>query len=216
MSYSIIIPTMWVNKESLVDMCRVYEGCDLVDEVLVINNNDRASIPLLFSKVRIIGNGTNKYVNPSWNYGVRMAKCDRVVIANDDIDVRAFDPMMRVLDAYLEPGWVIGVHNSCFPIKNKFNPYGFRPGAIDVIKSASMNWGWGVFMVLHKKDYVHIPEEYLIWYGDDYQYKNLYPHSIIGPLFETKMSETLDSSRHLSSLAAKDAKRYAKNKKNGR
>ena len=208
--YSVIIPTMWVNPTVLFRMLDVYGDHPLIGEVLLINNNDSGDIPVLVDKVRMIGNGINKYVNPSWNYGVSLAKYNKIIIANDDIFIRDFSLLMDMIDAHLKPGDVIGVHNTCYSIKNKYNVGGFAQIKPRILPARVRNWGWGTFMVLHKKDYVHIPDEYKIWYGDDFQFNKLRPFAFVGIRVETKMSETIDSNHKLSALAVKDMRLYEK------
>jgi hypothetical protein len=56
------------------------------------------------------------------------------------------------------------------------------------------DWGWGCFIMLHKKYWIDIPENIKIWYGDNFiKEKNPHPKAVLRNFrVETEMSTTSD------------------------
>ena len=65
--YSVIIPTLWRSTRTLRLISDLVQ-CSRVGEVIIIDNNNGQIAE--GGKVKIISNGKNNYVNPSWNMGV--------------------------------------------------------------------------------------------------------------------------------------------------
>jgi len=216
MEYSVIIPTMWVNPGILHRMLDKYEKNPFIKEVILINNNKDMAVPIKAKKVRIEGDGKNKYVNPSWNLGVSLALHDRVIIANDDIFIDRFDAVIGLLNKSLTHGMIVGVDMGCFYRGSKSAAIYMDGRKIELSKSRERCYGWGVFMTLHKDDYVVIPKEYLIWCGDDILHDNLSPWSFGGVHVETKMSETLWTNRQFTTIGIKDKRLYDMQKRRKR
>ena len=168
MKFTIIIPTMWKCTPFLKEMVIRYDACDLVEEILIINNDEKARIELESNKVRILGTGDNMFVNPAWNLGVKEAKTEMVVLANDDIYFNTPCSLFRMLYSFLPKGFVAGFDSSCFTrtIPNDF--YGLVK-----TDSKKLPYGFGFFMVLLKEDYKPIPKELKVWFGDTYLYRDL-------------------------------------------
>ena len=81
---SIIIPTMW-RSDKILKMLPIYEKCDLVKEVIIIDNDPKLTPDLKpYSKILYYTNGENIYVNPAWNLGYTLSS-NQVILANDDI-----------------------------------------------------------------------------------------------------------------------------------
>lgn len=207
--YTVIIPTMWKTPSVLLRMLQKYDECDLIDEVVIINNNPKHTIPLCFNKVKLYCDGGNIYVNPAWNLGVRMAKSKKLIIANDDIYIQYLDTVMRIIDYNLAVGVVIGIHNTCYR-KQILNPDGLKIGLIRVEPAISRNWGWGTFIAIYKTSYINIPNEYKIWCGDDFQFSNNKAYAIHGFEVETVMSSTLRKDKMLMKIALRDKNTYNK------
>lgn len=190
MKYSIIIPTMWFHSEQLNGMLSVYNSLDSVGEILLINNN-LSSCPKLpsYYKVRIIGDGKNMYVNPSWKLGVRESKYDLIALVNDDITVNGdIAKLFSSAKLLLRDGVIMGPSASCY-----------RPGksGISFRKSnhpdkLKMNHGFGVFMLMRKQTFVNtpIPNELLVWYGDHVLHYSNNVWNFAGIHINTKMRGT--------------------------
>jgi hypothetical protein len=186
--YTVVIPTMWVSPFILKKMAWKYNDSPYVKEILIINNNDSHKVNLDLPKVRVIGTGANLYVNPSWNLGVKEAKTQRVIIANDDIFINPFNSLMELIDRNLAPGVIIGMSTSCYRQK------GLSPGHMRIdVKTGMRNWGFGTFMAIYKDSYVQIPDKYKIFCGDDILYKANKAMVVRGVEVITKMSETVSN-----------------------
>ena len=125
-------------------MLKKYQNHDLIGEILVINNRQVTGLENLtvLSKVRVLNNGRNLFVNPAWNLGVKEAKEEKVIIANDDITIPKFDKVMEVVSDNLFRGRVLGFHEDCFSDK--------KQKKIEVTKLPKNDraHGFGVFMVM--------------------------------------------------------------------
>ncbi|PFH07179.1 glycosyl transferase family 2 [Micrococcaceae bacterium JKS001869] len=160
--FSVIIPTLQRAAElhELVEMCAAHP---LVLEVLVINN---APAPLRWEspKVRVLQQAQNIYVNPAWNLGAREARGEYLAILNDDV---MFAP--RLLDdvaRHLRRPFVglIGVGEAAI------NADGAGKGRTTFAPSFTRTTGYGMAMFLQRSGYVPVPEDMLIWHGDDWLY----------------------------------------------
>lgn len=157
--FSVIIPTMQRAKElwPLVAQCTIHP---LVHEVLVINN---ALEPLTWDspKVRVLQQDRNIYVNPAWNLGAKEARGEFLAILNDDI-LPSGDLLSEVSGAlrWRRHVGLIGLHKSCFVVSDAREKW-WRP-------AYERTEGFGVAMFLRREDFVPIPQDMLVWYGDDW------------------------------------------------
>lgn len=161
--FSVIIPTLQRSDElhPLVEQCAAHP---LVLEVLVINN---APEPLHWAspKVRVLQQAENIYVNPAWNLGAREARGKYLAIVNDDV---LFDPtVFNYVARLLRSGrWgIVGPDKTCFRVE----PVG--PIRHRLAGFANLHYGYGTFMALRREDYAPIPEDMLIWGGDDWLFR---------------------------------------------
>jgi hypothetical protein len=194
--FSVIIPTLLrcpniTNKllESLCDDASV-------SEILVIDNTESMlSIKELMSndKIKIHHSGQNLYVNPSWNYGVSLAKEDNIAIVNDDITIPN-NLLHTISQANLKDLGVIGAFQGS--IQQVQNPNRFNIQKVELMPVSERMWGYGIFMVMHKSTYIKIPEEMKIWCGDDYIFhqNKLFgkQNYLLNCTIQTKMSTTSD------------------------
>jgi hypothetical protein len=185
--YSVIIPTLWKSNrihKLLFDLIK----CEFVDEIILIDNGGKFfEYYEALDKVKLVQTGENIYVNPAWNLGVKLAKNNSIALVNDDIN---FNPnVFGVItnDILLEYG-IIGQseynykgNNTDEPILEKWN------GKI-------RDWGWGCLIMFDKQNWIDIPDDIKIWYGDDYIFKcNLSTKSTMKNFnIETEMSTTSD------------------------
>ena len=185
--FTLIIPTMWKSKifhKAIME----YKKMSKIDEIIIINNDPKFDVPTYFKdkKIKIITQKENIFVNPSWNLGVSISKNEKIAILNDDIFIKKM-------------GWVLGVLEKHF---KKYNLLGLdlnRSNKVDRIeikdlKNKKRPHGFGTCMVLEKKNYVPIPDDIKIWYGDDILYytnKNRGVFSVQNIEFE--MSKTVKS-----------------------
>ena len=168
MKYSIIIPTMYFHIEQLSEMLTVYNAMQSVGEILIVNNNKEKAVEFGLSKVRTIGDGVNKYVNPSWKFGVENAKYENVVLANDDITIRG--DIKKLFESVLDS---ISDNRVFGPAPTCFFGFGTTTSRITIQKQFVVNphkisHGFGVLMFMKKEVFTNtnIPEDFLVWYGD--------------------------------------------------
>jgi hypothetical protein len=194
--FSVIIPTMFKRVDILDQLLQNLYQDPMVEEVILINNcNLTESIPVipLNNKLLIVSRGRNLYVNPSWNLGVKLSTQDHIAILNDDITVsdKLFTGVCQLdFDN-------IGILGACHPaIEETENPTRFSVPSFEILGARIRPWGFGIFMAMKKSNYVEIPEEMLIWCGDDYLFHNIASKGKINTLLvapiKTKMSATSD------------------------
>lgn len=168
----------------------------MVEEIILINNcslSDKIPGIPLNNKLLIVSRGRNLYVNPSWNLGVELSTQDYIAILNDDIIIsdKLFTGVCQLdFDT-------IGILGACHPmIEETDNPTRFSIASFEILGARIRPWGFGIFMAMKKSDYVKIPEDMLIWCGDDYLFHNIAKkgkiNTLLGATIKTKMSATSD------------------------
>lgn len=169
--FSVVIPTMWRFPPFIQFLADLLEF-PLVQEVLLINNDvDKTphNAPLRHHKLRMATPHHNMGVNPAWNLGVLHSTSDNVCIANDDI-IFDFKLFQRVLP-FIRPE-----HGAiCLsPGEAQFQQEPFTNGNIDIVpwpyntSQTNSRFGFGSLFFIHKQSWVPIPEELVIYYGDDW------------------------------------------------
>jgi hypothetical protein len=155
---SVIMPTMWQGKGCLQSMKDIVKQ-EAVGELIVIDNTEASvTINEKIPKLVHIKEGRNTYVNPAWNKGYRLAKFDKLLFVNDDVQTNW--GFINAIEEYItEDRGMIGAGVSCWqgphhgggvvPINNRPNCY-------------------GCVFAIHKNSYVEIPEDLKIHYGDDW------------------------------------------------
>lgn len=194
--FSVIIPTLFRCVDIMNNLLANLYSDPAVSEVIIIDNTDFIDYtPKMefHAKTQMYSAGKNLYVNPSWNYGVELAKEDYIAILNDDITIPEglFGSIAQVdLKA-------LGIIGACHPaIQQVDNPQRFTVEQAELVPSHERTWGYGIFMAMHKGNYFPIPEEILIWCGDDILYHQnrlagRQNYWLWAPI-QTKMSTTSD------------------------
>lgn len=146
-------------------MLEAYEACDLVGEIILIDNANAANdnLPGQYTKIKVLPQKENIYVNPAWNLGVSFASYNKIAIANDDIlfNTDIFEWIIH----HMNTG-VIGMCTSSYdPIDGNL-PY-------ELEKVNVRPPGWGCLMFIDKQNYTHIPACLKIACGDDYLMQNV-------------------------------------------
>ena len=187
--FSIVIPTLWKSNrihKLLWDLIK----CDYVDEIILIDNASKYfEYYTALDKVKLVQTSENIYVNPAWNLGIKIAKNDCIALLNDDIN---FDPnIFGIIDSETLSNYgIIGMGEGNYKgqIDEKRGPY------IDKWNPGINDWGWGCFVMFHKKYWIDIPENIKIWYGDNFiKDRNPAPKGVLRNFkVETEMSTTSD------------------------
>jgi hypothetical protein len=210
--YSVIIPTLWKSNrihKLLFDLIK----CEFVDEIILIDNAGKFFEHFeALDKVKLVQVEENIYVNPAWNLGVKIAKNNCIAILNDDIN---FDPNIFGLigEDVLSTFGIIGMGEGNYKevIDEERGPY------LDVWKPGINDWGWGCFIMLHKKYWIDIPENIKIWYGDNFiKDVNPAPKGILRNFkVETEMSTTSDE-KEWDEVKKKDYEYFINYLRNGK
>lgn len=206
--YTAIVPTM-LKSPRLKKLVEDLQNSDYVDEIIVIDNSTNTT-PSLEShpKLRYINEGRNTGCNPAWNKGVELSSNELLVIVNDDVN---FDPIIlgALTSDVVDNAGIIGMGEGNWdgfkgiPFTYEGEPYleEWRPGVNDS--------GWGSLMMLKKSMWIPIPEDLIVWYGDNF-IKDVNPikKSILrGFRLETDMSTTCDLPE-LDELKKQDLKNW--------
>ena len=183
MSFSIVIPTMW-RSDRIVGMLDQFELCDDIDEVIIIDNDWANKPDIEFGpKVKYLKQDENIFVNPAWNLGVSLAANDRVCLLNDDVTFNVsalFSQMSMCFDRFK----CIGISPRSYQLDND-NRF-----QIIIEPGHNIRNGWGCCIFVDKGDWVDIPEELKIFYGDNWIADNYTTSwSLVFPI-ETEMCTT--------------------------
>jgi hypothetical protein len=152
------------------------ESSYFVGEIILIDN-DKSKRPAKITntdKIRIIEQEKNIYVNPSWNLGVELANYQNICISNDDL---VWD--VNVLPLILEN---IGLGIIGQGTSNYFE----GETELSIIPITERNWGWGCCFFLEKRNWIPIPPQLLVAYGDDWLISKIKPYQINGTIVETE------------------------------
>ena len=176
-----------------------------IGEVIIVDNakNNKFFRLPKHNKLIVLEQKENIYVNPAWNVGVKHSKFDKICLMNDDIifDITVFDKVFKFIT--LENG-VIGPNGTSIKSFYMDSPY------ISVDPCRTFTHGFGTLLFVHKKNYLPIPNELKINFGDvwlyDYnalQYRQNY--EIKNLCIKTKMG-TSSTNENLSPITKSDDK----------
>lgn len=192
---------MWLSPYITV-MSDVYNRCPYIDEIIIIDNNPNHRFPLnLSDKIKFHTKGHNIYVNPAWNWGVSLASNENIILANDDIFIyeNEFNNLISVISENLTDDMIIG------PDPFSFNNPNMLGNNITLHNHMhELTYGYGTFMCLTKSSYVPIPEDVLIWYGDNILHDNNTPFRFVGVNIITPMSVTVFHSSDTQNVVNQD------------
>lgn len=152
---SVVIPTLWL-VDFFKDNLETIHKSNLVDEIIIISNSNITLDLSNLSKVKILQMPSNIGVNPAWNLGVEQASNEDIVILNDDFifDLNFLEEVVKLKDQYA----MLSVN----PDKNEKE-------LVDIARRPD---GFGCAFYINKKDYVAIPEDLKIYFGDDWLFQN--------------------------------------------
>ena len=192
---------MW-KSELIYQMLPLYQECELVSEIIIINNS-QLTIDLLrvssvnLSKVRLYSTSKNNYVNASWNIGSLLAK-DTVVLANDDIVIDDITFLLKCISNRQEYD-LIGA-----TVNNLANFTGIK--SWDKEKGFPRK-SFGCFMVC--RNYIRIPVELKILCGDNWLFDHAKSVGIIGAgCIQTPISVTIKSDPEFLKIGLEDKNVY--------
>lgn len=177
-SFSVIIPTLNKNPDNLIHLVSWLSGEFWVDEIVVINNTG-TPLYLPDSGQKYINQITvpeNLYVNPSWNLGMLnlKRKTDWCIFLNDDIIVPTNVISALSVLPDLESYSLVGIDGRVITNREtSLNDWGLPPiENLQITETGNhRNWGFGVFVLIKRSEYITIPADLKIWCGDDYLFQ---------------------------------------------
>jgi hypothetical protein len=153
---SVIIPTLW-KPEGFIERLKEISKNSFVGEIILIDNStlniDTSYIP----KLNHIKETQNTYVIPAWNKGVKLAKYDKLLIVNDDVETD-WSIIDIIYPHITEDKGLIGAGISCWQQNNKIG---------ELSQAPYMPNCYACFFFIHKNSYIEIPEM-KIHYGDNW------------------------------------------------
>jgi len=204
--FSVILPTIWVPDINKIDSSinKISEN-NLVSEILLINNaphiysnryNDNPKVRELQFK--------NIYVNPAWNVGVSESKNDFICFVQDDLEFNPdiFDFMLKNLNR--QDIKIVGMSKSCYSLDVDHT---YTLEKVDV-----RNKGWGCIMFFKKSNYINIPNDLKIYFGDDYLIKHMsgYVWKVEGLRVVSKTSTSVVSNPEFEKIIREDTQNSRK------
>lgn len=200
--FSVIIPTLQINIEILNMLIKLLIEDDFVDEILIIDNSLKGGFTYDSQKVKIISVEENLFVYPAWNLGIENIKNEYFALLNDDLILpknffaQVSDFIKRTPDCGL-----VGLESSTVIDEKDKNFDEYPPGSLLLFKPikaihAENNYYWGSVIIGRKKDYYKIPQDMLVWFGDDYlMLKNTLQNKTCYAIYNTKI-------KHYGSLSS--------------
>jgi hypothetical protein len=206
--FSVIIPTIWKSEYTL-ELISKYCECEYVNEIILLNNKVENTPKLLIhNKLNIINLPKNIFVNPAWNYGVKISKSSYITISNDDIlfNVNEYYSLLEQIISQqpLQNLGFIGSHSDNYIITEEKSPI------LEEYNNQTNKGGWGCLFTFHKQNWKPIPEQLKIWYGDNWIHMTHQPIlQLSGINIETKMSTSSDL-EEVRSIRENDTKEWYK------
>jgi hypothetical protein len=207
--FSITLPTLW-KSEYIFDMLKKYDESEYVKEILLVDNAYDPTRDLSHIKKLIhIQEPHNTYVIPAYNKLVKNSTTDLIVLSSDDIDFDV-DSYLYILNEIqnqigFENAGIIGAHSDNFEENVEIDP------AIESYDPSNNRTGWGVLIAFHKSTWMPIPEQFKIWYADNWM-QMVMPNKIFQmrrfPI-KTKMSTT-SASPEFQAIIDKDTEEWHK------
>ena len=161
----LVIPTLW-KSEHIHEMLKKYDEHDLVSAIHIIDNAKEfhKHYPNRFplGKWRVYQPDVyNEWVvNEAWNIGVRACSDQSLVgILNDDIlfDTDMFDYILY----WSEKIGILGMHGDNYTNTEK---------NYEIVDMDRHGYGWGCAIFFDKWNWVEIPKELKLFYGDTWQF----------------------------------------------
>lgn len=191
--FSVVIPTMWSIPYYTSALVENYVKSELIAEVIIIDNNHEMYVHndiYNHEKVHLKVMDQNIFVNPAWNLGVEMSKCNKVIISNDDIVIKP-DEMLEFL--INDTTWdCIGIDTISYTERSsrfELNQLHRNNTSNNLI---SIPYGYGCLMIIDKSNWTPIPDNIKIYFGDNWitnTYKNVSSIKTKDKI-KTKMSST--------------------------
>ena len=178
--FTIIIPTLLkAPKEVFEYSLEQYNNNPLVKTIIIIDNTKDKQYKntiKVFSKVKLIEDNEDYFVNKAWNKGMEYCDTPYFILANDDIlcHTSVINDCYNVLEENNKCG-IIQISttnvdlNTYTNFMKMFDKRVNDPTKYYVTEKFSM-MGW--FIIGRKENYITIPDELKIFFGDNILYIN--------------------------------------------
>jgi hypothetical protein len=205
---SVIIPTMW-KPPHLSLMLPILNDHPLIGEIIIIDNDRSKTDHELLKKINKLVYWSfaegNIFVNPAWNWGAKVAKYDKLFILNDDcmINLQELD---KIYDAITPEIGMLGFSklSYCTYTLDSYETLANSGFGLDLeIKiidpreypqtSGMPHAFYGSAYFIHKSNYIPIPEEFKIYYGDLFLYVSFLKRNIHNYIIENGLVMTYTS-----------------------
>ena len=164
---SFIIPTLW-KSEYIYKTIDAIQASSIPGIELLIFDNNQTGYTNDSPNITII-NDNNYWVNPAWNMGVELAKNEWVCFLNDDvylnIDLFCKEFNRHIIQTEFKKTFGILAFESGSNFDKEINE---DTDQLLLANQTQRGTGFGQFIVINKKTYSPIPEEFKIFFGDDY------------------------------------------------
>jgi len=166
---------MWCS-DLIFKLLDILNDNDMVGEIILIDNDKSKRPPQITStsKLRIIEQEENIYVNPAWNLGVELSNYPNICISNDDL----------VWNVQLLPLIFENIHLGS--IGQATSNYFDGPSEIKISHITERKWGWGCCFFLQKEQWIPIPPQLKVACGDDWLVSKIPAYEISGTPIETE------------------------------
>lgn len=147
-----------INQQRLLDV-------SVIGELLLIDNCPEKSRKLHHHKIRTIHSGSNLFVNPSWNLGVKVASYEQICLLSDDV---IFDPniFIQLANHVRSEIGITGIGKGCdIGISGNIHPKKINLEVCN-LDYREYETQFGCTMFFHKDAYYPVPEEAKIFLGD--------------------------------------------------
>ena len=158
---SVVIPTLWKAEEIYETIASFKKYNNVEAELIIIDN---ANSQFQDSSLTIVKPKENLGVNPAWNIGFILARNEHILFLNDDITInfKLFFEFVKTLNN-LEYGLItLDKTLLTYPEINNDDD------VLEIQTCETKFMGFGCFMIIKKKLYPIIPQEFKIFFGDFY------------------------------------------------
>lgn len=173
--YSVIVPTLWkANMDKFKDTLSELNKSENIIEIILIDNDPTVDEELKqhvlhnTTKVKHLRMDRNIYVNPAWNLGANMALGEYLVFLNDDVWCNpSINNIFELHKKHQDKeNGIYGTSTECFFCKDINDP----PQVEDMVykEGVGRNDGWGCMFIWKRDKWIDIPNDLLVFYGDDY------------------------------------------------
>lgn len=164
---TLVVPTLWKFPPFL-DFVEDVLKVPTVGEVIIVDNDPthRPEHAVLYDPRVTLKDDENLYVNRAWNWGVAHSKHEQICIINDDmvVDLKLFFKVGRFVTPDFGLTGLCPGHTAVKQEPLTSGTIRFRPWNRD------HTLGFGSLFFVHRDNWIPIPHELQIYYGDNWAF----------------------------------------------